>query len=350
MMLHSQSQVTRWLAGALIVVSSLWTSPSAFAQPSQDSFPNEPLAESFSTQRAADYLDQTALQWMKERKCGSCHTTYVYLVARPSLKEYGGTAEGQVRAFFENRAANWDKNKPSWDTEVVATASALAIHDARTTGKLHPVTRLALDRMWTLQRKDGAWDWLKLNNPPMEHDDYFGATIAALGAGMAPDNYAATPSAQEGLTKLRKYFATKPAPDLHHRTMLLWASQHLGGLMTKKEQLAAIDQLLSVQQPDGGWNLPSLGNYKRHNNTRRLKNDKIGPSDGYGTGLVVYVLRQAGVPAKHERIQQGIAWLKANQRASGRWFTRSLSYDVHHYISHAGSAYAVMALAACDEK
>ena len=41
-------------------------------------------------------------------------------------------------------------SKPRWDTEVVATASALAIHDAATTGTLHPTTRKALDRMWTL--------------------------------------------------------------------------------------------------------------------------------------------------------------------------------------------------------
>jgi squalene-hopene/tetraprenyl-beta-curcumene cyclase len=30
-----------------------------------------------------------------------------------------------------------------------------------------------------------------------------------------------------------------------------------------------------------------------------------------------------GVPADDSRIQGGIAWLKANQQAGGRWFTRS---------------------------
>ena len=54
------------------------------------------------------------------------------------------------------------------------------------------------------------------------------------------------------------------------------------------------------------------------------------------------------MPANHDKIQAGVAWLKANQRESGRWFTRSLSNDVHHYITHAGTAYAVLALRACD--
>jgi squalene-hopene/tetraprenyl-beta-curcumene cyclase len=49
------------------------------------------------------------------------------------------------------------------------------------------------------------------------------------------------------------------------------------------------------------------------------------------------------------QIQQGVAWLKSHQRASGRWFTRSLHADSKHDISHAGTAFAVLALAACDE-
>jgi len=73
-------------------------------------------------------------------------------------------------------------------------------------------------------------------------------------------------------------------------------------------------------------------------------------SDGYGTGLVTYVLRRAGVPANEARIARAITWLKSNQRANGSWLTRSQSDPGgHHSISRAGSAYAIMALAICDE-
>lgn len=67
-------------------------------------------------------------------------------------------------------------------------------------------------------------------------------------------------------------------------------------------------------------------------------------SDGYGTGFAVYILRQADVPANDPRIGKGIGWLKANQHESGRWFTRSLHQDSKHYITHAGTAFAVMAI------
>ena len=77
-------------------------------------------------------------------------------------------------------------------------------------------------------------------------------------------------------------------------------------------------------------------------------NDPQAPSDGYATGLAVFVLRQAGVPASDPAIQRGIAWLRSHQRASGRWFTRSLSTDLHHFITHAGTAFAALALRSCD--
>jgi squalene-hopene/tetraprenyl-beta-curcumene cyclase len=39
-----------------------------------------------------------------------------------------------------------------------------------------------------------------------------------------------------------------------------------------------------------------------------------------------------------------VTWLKANQRESGRWYTRSLNNDKAHYITNAGTAFCVLAL------
>src|SRR5262249_33875353 len=145
--------------------------------------------------------------------------------------------------------------------------------------------------------------------------------------------------------KLLAYLSKNPPPNLHHRTWLLWASLKLDGLMSPELRKQTVTDLLALQREDGGWCLPSLGDWKRLDGSA---NDSKADSDGYATGLVLYVLRQAGRPASDDAIQRGVRWLQKNQRESGRWFTRSVNADRSHYISNAGTAFAVMALKACQ--
>lgn len=332
----------RWFWAAALLPCGL-----ALAQAPAGHGPNdpaEPVAPVASLSAANRFLDDTSLAWTRERKCGSCHTNYPYLLARASAPE--SPAAKEVRAFFEDRAANWETAKPRWDAEVVATAATLALHDAATTKKLHPLTKKALDWMWRLQKEDGSWGWLKCGWPPYEHDDYYGAAYAALGVAAAPDGYASGESARVGVARLRSYLAANPAPDLHHRMVLLWADARSPGWMSAADRRAAVQAVFGAQRTDGGWSLPSLGDYKRKDGSA---NDRNAPSDGFATGFALVVLREAGTPASDFRVRRGVAWLKRNQRASGRWFTRSLSNDRFHYITHAGTAFAALALQACGE-
>jgi squalene-hopene/tetraprenyl-beta-curcumene cyclase len=77
--------------------------------------------------------------------------------------------------------------------------------------------------------------------------------------------------------------------------MLLWASTRLEGLTSAEEREATLREFLALQKEDGGWSLPSFGQYIRHDDT---PNRKDGPSDGYATGLALLVARAAGVPAR----------------------------------------------------
>ena len=51
-----------------------------------------------------------------------------------------------------------------------------------------------------------------------------------------------------------------------------------------------------------------------------------------------------------DAIVSGVKWMKSNQRESGRWYTRSLNDDADHYITHAGTAFCVLALSEASEK
>ncbi len=305
---------------------------------------NEPHAKELSLAKAGEYLDGVGVNWTRDRKCVTCHTNMPYVMARPLIKS-NDTGWKEVRAFLEKDVANWKTGKPRGDAFVVATATGLAFLDANTTGKLSDATKSAFAKMWQVQKKTGEWNWLKCDWPPMEHDDYFGAVLAAIAVGTAPDNYAKSEDAKAGLAKLMAYLDKTPAPDLHHRTLLLWASTRIEKLLIAEQKKATIADLVKLQHADGGWSLPSLGTYQRRD---KSANDPKAASDGYATGLSTYVLMLAdpGNPA----IRKGIDWLKTHQRESGRWFTRSLNNDKAHYITNAGTAFAVMALQHDREK
>lgn len=336
----------------------------------------EPLAESFSLERAARSLDQTALYWQKTRKCAACHTLPPYLLARPHLS--GVAPEpADVRRFFETIVEQRLEGEPALPKDgisavIIQTATGLAFHDRATTGTLHPSTRKQLDRMWTLQREDGGWEWPFRDTPPMKCDEQYGVVLAALAVGVAPDNYAASPAAQQGLAGIRKFLAAHPPHSLHQKAMLLWATAYYPDLTTAEAKTDTIRQLVSVQRPDGGWSLANLTENPTEPDRQSAegKQERAEPghgseflvyagrdkayrssldSDAYATGFTIYVLRQAGVLADDPKIRRGITWLKEHQRASGRWFTPSQGWHTQNYIANAGTAYAILALQACGE-
>jgi squalene-hopene/tetraprenyl-beta-curcumene cyclase len=312
---------------------------------------DEPYAAEFSTVKAAQYLDRSALNWQKTKKCATCHTNLFYMAARPALKTILPDS-GEVRSFYEDyRKVRWEKNKPTeaqgfWP---IVVGTGLTLNDIQTTGKLSDVSRDVLDIMWTVQREDGGWRWPNCDYAPLEIDDHYGVTLAALTVGLAPDSYAETPQARAGLDNIRKYLKNNPPKSLHHRAMLAWCSIRISGIVTEEQREETLAELLSLQLDDGGWSTAGL--LTGWKGLARSDGEPLDTktSDGYGTGFVIVVARELGVPSDDARLRRGIDWLKTNQRESGKWFTRSPVNECRNLISNVGSAYAVLALQACGE-
>ena len=131
----------------------------------------------------------------------------------------------------------------------MVVATALTFNDVQTTGRLSEVTRAALDVMWKTQREDGSWKWPMCGWPPMESDEHFGVTLAAIAVGIAPEGYAETKPALIGLQRIRNYLDANPPLSLHHRAMLAWASKRVDGLMSEDQRMETHDELLSLQRP-----------------------------------------------------------------------------------------------------
>lgn len=323
--------------------------------------PEEPLAEKFSSIKAAKYLEQGATAWIGARKCIACHTTGVHLVTRPALSQSFGTPPASLRSFTLERIADLkmmdqDKLLKSVNpVKVVYAAAGLAEWDAHVSKELSAETIDAFSFMFGIQLENGAWGnttcW-----PPYESDSYHVATVAAMALATAPGYLANPPDekAKTGIARLKNYLQNEDPPHDYGKTLLLWAAARMPGLLDDARKQALIETVLSHQREDGGWAIRSFSAPEKWgggNRAEKLRNEPEfanPPSDGHQTGLAIVVLREAGLSADDARIQKGVKWLLAKQRESGRWWTRSLNTDKWHFITFSGTAYPLLALQACD--
>jgi squalene-hopene/tetraprenyl-beta-curcumene cyclase len=348
---------------------------------------DEVRAPAWEAKTAAGYLDGRTSEWLdwsgsargQGTACLSCHTSMPIALARPALaRQLGekapGAAEQRLMDGVRKRVANWDRivaaaaavknpfvpyyggdRKPSaLGTEAVMNALALVNHDTvRGNGVLSAPARKALEHLWGQQQANGAWLWIHFGMNPWENDcAYYGASLAALAVGTAGKEYYEQADVRAKVDALKKYLRTQSAAQpLHHRAVALWASSRLPGVLSAETRMKLIDELLNIQEADGGWSIPKLG--KLAARTGNWKSHGVYPtgavSDGYATGLVVLALRGAGVAAEDARLRKGIAWLAASQK-EGAWpihypnRPRDPQSNVGKFMRDAATAFAILAL------
>ncbi len=342
--------------------------------------------------RAVDYLDARQDAWSRFAKaergqgedktsCVSCHTGLSYALARPILRRFLEANEPsrperrmieQVRLRLDHWAeldspelrlmydSNERKKTESRGTEAVINALLLANDDAaRRATTPSTALRSAFRQLWATQATSGSsagsWDWLNFGLEPWEANGSrpFGAAVAAIAAGLSPGymELKLDDGSARGVELLRDYLLRRfPQENLYNRLWILEASARLEGILTPDQKKEVVDQLLAIQQPDGGWALASMGAFERVDGTEEPRE-----SDGYATGLAVHVLNRVAAPVEPSRRDKGIAWLRSHQRADGSWVGRSLNKErdpstfVGMLMTDAATAFAAMAIAETRE-
>jgi hypothetical protein len=175
------------------------------------------------------------------------------------------------------------------------------------------------------------------------------------------------------LDRLRAYLTGNYASQsLSRRAWLLLASTRLPGLLTAEQRRALMTDLQGVQNEDGGWSLYKLGPWRYSKTDPPFapggKPDLalLAQSDGYATGLVAYVLHQAGSSCETSTMRRAIGWLKANQQEFEidqhrwkSWRAHSLNADREHggtagepwkrlVMSDLATGFATLALLSAD--
>jgi squalene-hopene/tetraprenyl-beta-curcumene cyclase len=330
----------------------------------------------WNSRLAADYLDSRQKEWFawptansSGAPCVSCHTGVTYLFARPALRRAAGEKE---RTPFEKGLVDSLRSRVAKKTaaeiaprskepnasqslgvETVLAALFLAREDAGS-GKLGPDAQLAFDRLWALQLREGtnrgAWNWFSLNLDPWEMPEspFYGASLAAMAVGSAPESYRKLPEVKERVAELVTYLGREQeSQPLHNRAMLLWAASVLPEAASKAVRRSIAEAIWQKQQSDGGWTIESLGPWQPHPNAPAVEPG----SNSYATALMAFVVQQAGAGRSHAGLKRALDWLRTRQDAqAGYWPAASMNKEYQadsmmvRFMQDAATAYATMAL------
>ena len=316
---------------------------------------DEPMRQKISVALATGYVEQGAVAWTRDQKCVTCHTNGTYMALRPALIGPLGKPSQEVRDFFvkllRDGTGQLGTDRELEDSQLIYIARGLAEWDAHVSGELSADTSLALEQLFERQLPTGEWNAIRCW-PPLESSAFQEATVAALAVGVAPGwlSGLTDQTLKTGVKRLKDYLRKVEPPHDYGRTVLLWASARLAGLLEEGEKAEIIEMIRRKQRADGGWSIRTFAQPEQWGDgsrAKKLRNEKVfsnPPSDGHQTGLALIALREAGVSARDSAIRRGVQWLLRNQRQSGRWWTRSLNTDTYHFITYSGTLYPLVAL------
>ncbi len=318
----------------------------------------EKRREQLSPVAAEQYLEKGALAWSRERKCVSCHTNGSYLLTRPALSTYLGSPSKEVREFFISELESFQeqtvaaRRKGITPTQLAYLAAGLTQWDRHVSKRLSSEAVEAVQVMLTAQSADGSFQnetcW-----PPLESSEYHGATVAALAIAGAPVGLTEALSTEEqaGVNRLFQYLQGTEPPHDYARLLKLWVATEKPEILSAAQRRATVKHIRELQNEDGGWSLRTFATPETWGDGTRAdrldaetQSERLA-SDGHQTGLTTYVLLRSGIPATDPSIRRALDWLEANQRETGRWWTRSLNTDKYHFITYSGTCYPLLALA-----
>jgi squalene-hopene/tetraprenyl-beta-curcumene cyclase len=334
---------------------------------------DEPRVAAFNAatvKAAAKYLEDGSLAWVREKSCVNCHTTGPYLSERPALTALLGKPTEEILADFievvpakvaavNETEKNGHKHYPAAFTSVWRSLG-LAEWDKHVTGKTSEHTDRSLRDMFERQSANGAFvSHGEVEIPHITTD--FELSLQAARAITAAPGWLSGLHDEVLRTKVEKLKSWLRAPEIKNdfdRVLRLQLANYMPDLVPQAERDAALALLSAKQHTDGGWSTRDMSALKDWhfemsdyvtNLITNLPDAAKPESDAYMTALAIILMRQNNIPASDARIQRGVAWLKKEQRVSGRWWMHSLYRGNYHYITYIATCQALKALALCGE-
>lgn len=287
---------------------------------------NEPSAAQRATpaqvqqtvDRAIAYLQQESANWLNTRKCAACHHVPMPLWALSEAKRRGyainekfvaDTAESLLGSkdkllnskIFPDPAAPPDPRPQGRGLNMGLPMLMVAATSLPTlTEGQNQSLNLIAEEIVNKQQTDGSWEFFAtLRRPPINESQTTDAAWIALALQTTIDK-GATESQREALVKAVAWLNSAQGADTHQDKAL---KVILNASKSREAMQVTIDELLTLQRPDGGWSqtVPEL------------------KSDAFATGQTLYALSLAGFTSEQPQIARGIDFLVATQLADGSW-------------------------------
>ncbi|MEQ1948320.1 MAG: ankyrin repeat domain-containing protein [Bryobacteraceae bacterium] len=271
-----------------------------------------------SVEKAVNLLLPAAPAAFEKRGCISCHSQSIVAVAAAEARAKGIAINEKAEAVnlqqmetaykrFGDLGMQGDQpggNIIAMGYVMMGFAAEKHPLDALTAQMVH----LALG----LQLPDGTWTPNGVSRPPIE-DTLVTAVamgIRTLTAIPVPGYKAETAVALERARKWLQATKVRSAEDRAMKLMgLVWSNA------PKSDIDAEVRAILGSQREQGGW----------------AQRDDMQP-DAYATGILLYAMHVAGVPASNHAYRKGVTYLLRSQYQDGAWFVRTRAYPTQIYF------------------
>ncbi len=289
-------------------------------------------------------LMDVAPKFRDQATCISCHHNAMPAIAAAEVRRKGIEVDEvrarknveDIRTFFAAAVPRMMLGDPAVGGEAITTGySQIAL---RADGQpLDTTTAVMTHWLMARQMPDGRWLGNGLNRPPSEYSLISHTALAAGGLKSYPLP-GRKREVEDSVRRARNWLLAADAKSAEERGMRLM------GLVWTDAPRARIDEAVRAvrekQETNGGWS--QFG--------------RTAP-DAYATGLSLYALHVAGVPATDDAYRKGVAFLLSTQYPDGTWLVRTHSFPVqryfesgfpygrHQWISTAGTSWASLAIA-----
>ena len=308
-----------------------------------------------AAERGLTLLVNTSPTFITKGGCNSCHNQMLPLAAQAFARTRGVVSEPTVAVLpaevSDATMERYAEYSVAGGGGVNALTFELFAADL-TRAPIDPRIRAQIRYIKAQQQPEGHWRGgagTLTNNaqqglsrpgatrPPLNFDDFTPTAymIRALRSYGRPESDADT---RQRIERAGKWLLTAKASRTQEHAFrvlgLAWAAAD------RRAIDAAARALQALQRADGGFSqLPTIA------------------SDAYATGLALFALHEAGMKPTHRVYQAGLKFLLTTQAADGTWHVKSRSlefqpyfdsgypYEHDQWISAAGAAYAVLAIA-----